>query len=152
MVVFAFGVPETLRSNRLIGEIVSDMVRESRMPVFAQTIIPLEEGIDVARVSEKPGAYASTLGVAMQAVSWARGRGLRQLSVVAADVHLSRCVRDLSWAASKMGQTITIQTFGVHVGWQSASSQVHVRAPHWWCPREWFLLHLPMGVYRRIVG
>lgn len=122
--------------------------------MFAQIIIPIppEAGVDVTRAFETHGAYASTLGVAMQAVSWARERDLRQLSVVAADVHLSRCVRDLSWAAAKMGQTITIQTFGVHVGWQPASSQVHVRAPCWWCPREWFLLHLPMGVYRRIVG
>ena len=91
---FAFGVPETILSNRRIAQIASRKAHELGAPVYTQLDIHIEAGIEVEFTEEQPSKPPSTLRFARGAAQWARRKNLTDLWVVAAKPHLWRCVRD----------------------------------------------------------
>jgi len=98
IVAFAFGVPDTISSNRRIAEIASKKAHELDAPVYTQLDVRVESGIQVEYIKEDFSKPPSTLRMARGVVQWAKQKGFTELWVVAAKPHLWRVIRDIQQA------------------------------------------------------
>jgi hypothetical protein len=98
IVAFAFGVPDSIWSNRAIAQIASIKARDLGAPIFTQLDVPIPYWVAADRANEEAGNPPPTLRIAREAVLWAKLRSIEELWVVAAGPHLWRVVRDLKYA------------------------------------------------------
>jgi hypothetical protein len=160
IVAFAFGVPDTISSNRRIAEIASEKARELKAPIYTQFDVPIEQGIEVeyADEDEHGSNPPPTLRIARKAVQWAKQRGLRRLWITAAKPHMWRCRRDLNEAVREAGAEIQIHIcLGIERypddSWFCPDSeQERVRSGAAWNKRERILKIMPFCVYKLIAS
>jgi hypothetical protein len=81
IVAFAFGVPNTILSNRRIAKIASEKAKELKTPVYTQLDVRIEPEIEVEYTDEKPGNPPPTLRIARGAIRWAKRLGFKELWV-----------------------------------------------------------------------
>ncbi len=158
IVAFAFGVPETIRSNQRIAQIASQKARELGAPVYTQLDIRVESGIEVNYTDEKPGNPPPTLRIAQGAIQWAEQRRLNELWVAAAEPHLWRCVRDLTQSVREAGVPIAIcvcqkiYRFPENEWFCPDSTQLRTRSRKDWQGRERILKLMPFFVYKLVAS
>ena len=156
VVAFAFGAPETIRSNRRIAEIALKKSRELNARVYTQLDIHVEPGIKVEYTEEEAGNPPPTLRIARGAVKWAKRHGLSELWVVAAKPHLWRTLRDIQQAIRENGAQIEvcackeIEQYPEDSWFCPDSTQDRVRSREAWDKRERFLKLMPFSVYKRV--
>lgn len=157
VVAFAFGVPDSIRSNQLIARIASEKARELKAPIYTQLDVPVRSGsIKVTHTEEKPGNPPPTLRIARGAVSWAKSLGLEELWIAAAKPHLWRCERDLKYAVDEAKSKINvcickdIYKYSEDQWYCPDSEQERTCSPERWWKREGKLKKLPMFVYKRV--
>lgn len=156
VVAFAFGVPETILSNRRIAEIVSKKARELNAPVYTQLDVRVEPGVEVTYTDESPGNPPPTLRIARGAVRWAKQQGFTELWVIAAKPHLWRTLRDTERAVREAGAQIGISVCGEieHYPEDSwfcpNSTQERTRSRKAWGRREKVLKLMPFFIYKHI--
>ncbi|HZZ99500.1 MAG TPA: hypothetical protein VFK07_02195 [Candidatus Paceibacterota bacterium] len=159
VVVFAFGVPATLRSNRTLAAIAEREAKSFRAPVFTQLDIQLEDkSVPVTYCQEIPGEPPPTLRIAREAIRWAIDNKISVLHVAAARPHIWRAVRDLVYARRKAGADILI-VFCKGVldrpsgGWfMPESTHPRVRSAWKWYSRDLILRLMPMFIYKKVAG
>jgi hypothetical protein len=158
VLAFAFGVPETILSNRLIAQLASKKAREFGAPVYTQLDIRMEEGIEVDFAEEKPGEPPSTLFFVQGAVRWAMRKKITEIWIVAAKPHLWRCVRDLDRSIEEAGVEIEIRVCGEiekisEEDWFCVdSTQKRTQTKACWQKRERIIKLMPFFVYKFIAG
>lgn len=158
IVAFAFGAPETIRSNQRIAEIVSKKARELDAPVYTQLDIRVAPGVHVEYTSEEPGNPPPTLRIARGAVQWAKRNRFTELWVVAAKPHLWRALRDVSRAIRENGAKIEvrackeIEQYSEDSWFCSNSTQERVRSREVWDKRERVLKLIPFFVYKHMAS
>jgi hypothetical protein len=159
VVAFAFGVPNTLVSNRRIAAIATKKAKSLAIPVYTQyDVTPMELGIEIVLTEENYPVRVPTLRIARGAVAWAKSRGIDKIWLCAATPHLSRAARDLGYAASQANLRITIEICeGIrecaYDSWFCRdSTQTDTRLKWVWCVRDSILMHAPMWLYAQIAG
>jgi len=158
VIAFAFGVPETILSNRRIAEIASKKAREINGQVYAQLDIRVEEGIPVEYTKEEPGNPPPTLRIARGAVQWAKRHGLTELWVVAAKPHLWRALRDVQRAVREDGARIEVRVckeveqYPEDSWFCPYSTQDRVRSREAWDKRERILKLMPFWLYKLVAS
>ncbi len=158
IVAFAFGVPETIRSNQRIAEIASEKACELDALVYTQLDIRVKPRIQVEYIEEKPGNPPSTLRIAREAVQWAKRHRITELWVVAAKPHLWRALRDVQQAVREVGARIEvrvceeIEQYPEDSWFCSDSKQERVRSRKQWNKRELIFKLIPYFAYKRIVS
>jgi hypothetical protein len=159
VVAFAFGVPNTLLSNRLIAEISSETARRLNVPVYTQRdVMPLDPGVEVELTEENYPIRVPTLRIARGAVRWAQLHGIDTLWLCAAKPHLARATRDLGFAISEARATIAIKVcervthHPSSVWFCEGSQQPDTRLPWLWKLRDAILLCMPTRLYAAIAG
>jgi len=156
IVVFAFGAPATILSNRLIAQISLQKAYEFKAPIYTQFDIGIliESKIKIKYTDEKLGNPPSTFRIARGAVQWAKQRKFRKLLVVAAKPHLHRCLRDIGYAIHESGVQIDIlackevEYYSEDIWFSPASKQRHTRSQRVWNWREKIIGVIPMFLYK----
>lgn len=158
IVAFAFGVPDTIRSNRRIAEIASQKAQQLKVPVYTQLDVRIEPGIEVEYIDQELNNPPPTLRIARGAVRWAKRLGLGELWVSAAKPHRERCLRDLEQAVREAGMQIEIRAFKEirqfpEDEWFCPdSTQPHTRSREAWDKRERILRFMPFFLYKRVTS
>lgn len=154
IVVFAFGIPKSIRSNKIIIDIASELAKSKGVPVFSQRGMPFGFGIDVEYAMgdmETP-----TLKIADQAVKWAWRRSLSEIIIVAAGPHAKRCKKDIETRLKEERLPIKVSICpetDLYDGFWfcKGSKQFRTRSPLCWRVREWALMNIPFWLYRQII-
>lgn len=155
---FAFGVPETILSNRRIASIASQKARELGAPVYTQLDIHIDDGVEVEFTEEQPGNPPPTLRFARGAVEWAMRKNLTDLWIVAAKPHLWRCVRDLTHAIREAKAQIKIhvceeiECYPEDEWFCADSTQERTQSRKNWKGRERVIKFMPFFVYKLIAS
>lgn len=160
VVAFAFGVPKTLRSNRLIGEIASAYARAEGALIYTQHDVPVESGIDVTYIEQQRGEPPPTLRIARAAALWAKKKHIDHIWIVAAQPHIWRCERDLLRAFRETGTSIwmdrcrEIDAIPIPDSewFCRESEQERTRSPGQWEKRERILRRMPFFIYKRVAS
>jgi hypothetical protein len=159
VVAFAFGVPNTLPSNRLIAEVASKKADALNIPVYTQwDVMPLAQGVQVVLTEENYPVRVPTLRIARGAIAWLAQNRISQVWLCAAAPHFARTTRDLHYAAKLAGWPITVEicaglTDPPYDSWFCAgSTQPDTRLKWLWMARDAILMHMPMWLYARIAG
>lgn len=159
VVAFAFGVPNTLRSNRCIAEMASRKAAALRIPIYTQhEVIPVEPGVEVELTEEKHPERVPTLRIARGAVRWARRREIDEFWLCAAKPHLARCWRDLHFAIQESNAEIKVravqdtENHSNDFWFCSESMQADTRVRWRWQFRDAILMHMPMRLYSLIAS
>jgi hypothetical protein len=159
VVAFAFGVPNTLRSNRLIAKIAAEKAKSRGVPVYTQLdVLPLDPAIEVELIKEEYPKRVPSLRIARGAIRWAQTRGIDTIWVCAAKPHLTRTTRDLICAIGEANASISIKIcegiheYPCHLWFCEDSTQSDTRLPLLWKLRDAILLHMPRGLYSRIAS
>lgn len=158
VVAFAFGVPETIKSNRRIAEIASKKARELNCRVYTQLDIQADGGVLVDYAEEEPGNPPPTLRIARGAVKWAKRHELTDLWVVAAKPHLWRALRDVQEAVREDGAQIEVHVceeinqYPEDSWFCPDSTQERVRSRDAWNKRERILKLMPFFVYKWVAS
>lgn len=158
IVAFAFGVPATIASNKLIASIASKLAREINAPIYTQADVCVETGIRVKYTTEMQGDPPPTLRIARGAVDWAKANGFETLYVIAAEPHIQRCIRDLRYAVAETRTNIMVLTnlkrhdFKTGSWFCLDSTQPRTRSLKAWRSRERILEKLPMWLYKLIAS
>lgn len=157
IVAFAFGVPSTIRSNMIIGDIASTMAQQLHaVGVYTQADVNIRGEIEVCRIEEESNNPPPTLRIARGAVKWAAANKINDIYVVAADPHLWRTMRDMRKAAHEAKIILNI--------WPSSRTS-HLKDDSWFCSnstqertqsrknwekREKILRIMPFWIYKRV--
>lgn len=161
VVAFAFGVPDTIRSNKSIAFIATFKARQLNAPVYTQADVNIVDSrVIVFRTQEEPSSPPPTLRIARGAVGWAKhpDNRLVELWVVAAKPHLWRAERDLRQAVREAGGGIVvrvceeIQQYPEHEWFCSDSTQERTQSRKAWNSRERVLKVMPFFVYKRVAS
>lgn len=160
IVAFAFGVPETITPNRLIGEIVVQQSKKlGGAAVFTQKdVLITDKDISVTYVEERPGSPPPTLRIAREAIRWAVYKGITTLYIVAAKPHLWRCQRDLALAVEEARVKIKVRVceevkrYPENIWFSEDSTQARTQSKENWEKRERWLKAMPVFLYKLIAG
>jgi len=159
VVAFAFGTPNTLRSNRCIAQIASETAASLRIPVYTQhDVVPLASDVEVELTEEKYPERVPTLRIARGAIAWAQVREIDVLWLCAAGPHIARCRRDLRYAIKERRTAIEVRiTPGLtscpaDFWFCSDSTQVDTRSRVVWQLRDTILMNSPMRLYSLIAS
>ena len=158
IVAFAFGVPDTIRSNWLIAEIASEKAQKLGAPVYTQLDVRIKPGIEVEYTNEEPGFPPPTLRIARGAVQWAKRNGFKDLVIIAAKPHLWRVRRDVKQAIYESGARIEayvckeMDQYPEGYWYCPDSTQERVRSREAWNKRERILKFMPFFIYKRIAS
>jgi hypothetical protein len=159
VVAFAFGAPNTLRSNRCIAEMASRAAKTLNAAVYTQRdVMPIEPGIEVELTQENYPQRVPTLRIARSAISWARERGHDELWICAAKPHIARCLRDLHYAIEEANAEIALRLWETReqhpIGfWFCAeSAQPDTRLRTIWQARDAVLMNMPMRLYATVAS
>ena len=110
----------------------------------------------VVYTKEEKGSPPPTLRIARGAVNWAKELGFKELWIVAAKPHLSRCKRDLNYAVDESESQIYVRICGDIYNYSEdewycpESEQKHTRSAKDWRKRERKLKKMPMFIYKRV--
>lgn len=158
IVAFAFGAPDTIRSNQCIARIASNRARQLGGLVYTQLDISVEPDIEVEYTEEKPGNPPPTLRIARGAVQCAKRHDLSEFWIVAARPHLWRCKRDLVYAVNEAGIQIKVRVckeverYPEDEWFCLDSIQARTRSRHNFQNRELILKLMPMFLYKLIAS
>jgi hypothetical protein len=159
VIAFAFGVPNTLSSNRLVAAIASAKAEALGIPVYTQwDVVPLAPGIEVELTPENYPIRVPTLRIAHGAVAWMARNGISNIWLCAAAPHFARAARDLRYAARQARLPFAVKICeGLedpsYDSWFCADSlQPDTRLKWLWTLRDAILMHMPMWLYTRIAG
>ena len=158
IVAFAFGEPDTIRSNWLLAQIASEKARGHDVPVYTQLDIRIKSGIDVEYTAEEPGSPPPTLRIARGAVKWAQRKGFRALWIVAAKPHIWRAQRDIERAVRESEAQIEVyvlremEKYPENYWYCPDSTQERVRSREAWNKRERILRFMPFFIYKRVAS
>src|SRR3989338_4365355 len=158
IVAFAFGVPDTIRSNWLLAQIASEKARGYGVPVYTQLDIRIQPGIEVEHTPEGSGSPPPTLRIARGAVKWAQRKGFRALWIVAAKPHIWRAQRDVERAVRESGAQIEVyvlremEEYSENYWYCPDSTQERVRSREAWNKRERILNFMPFFIYKRVAS
>jgi hypothetical protein len=159
IIAFAFGVPDTILSNRRIAEIASRKAKELKAPVYTQLDVHIQpDEIEIEYTDEKPGNPPPTLRIARGAVRWAKRLGLRELWISAAKPQLWRCLRDIEQAVREAGIQIKVRAFKEIEQYSEDewfcpdSTQERTRSREVWDKRERILKLMPFFLYKRVAS
>lgn len=158
IVAFAFGAPDTIRSNQLIAQIAFQKAGKLNAPVYTQLDVRVESGIEVRYTNEEPGNPPPTLRMARNAVQWAKWKELTELWVVAAKPHIWRALRDVEQAVREAEGGIIVRACK-EVEWYPEdswfcpdSTQDRTRSQKAWNKREKILKFMPMFLYKLVTS
>ncbi|MCL5012098.1 MAG: hypothetical protein M1320_01605 [Patescibacteria group bacterium] len=161
IVAFAFGAPDSIKSNVQIAQItmaVSRSSRELNFPIYTQKDIGIFGlQFQIQYINEQPGNPLTTLRIARGAVQWAKEKGLNQLLVVAAEPHLWRALRDTKKAVGELGLWVEVWPCKNEIKQYSYGSWFCLDSKKGWTRsmkeysrRENILCLLPFFIYKRI--
>ena len=137
VVAFAFGTPNTLRSNWSIAQIASETAASLHAPVYTQRdVVPLASHVEIELTQENYPERVPTLRIARGAIAWAQEREIDVLWLCAAGPHIARCRRDLQYAIKERRTAIEVKSrqASALVRWTFGSVQTRrrrIRAPAW---------------------
>ena len=158
IVVFAFGRPGSILSNKILSHIASKKARDSGMAVYTQSDIQIEDRIEIEFIKERRKP-PTTLQIVKGAIEWAIRNSITELLVIAAKPHLRRCLRDLSYIVKAKGVIIQlnpckeIEEYPKEIWFCSDSEQKYTRSKTIWEKREDLLKNvLPFFIYRIMAG
>ncbi len=157
VVAFAFGAPDTIRSNRRIAKIASQKAREFNASIYTQLDVRIEEpGIEVIYVEEDPaGNPPTTWRIAQGVAQWAKRQGCKEILIVAAKPHLWRALRDVKQAVREAGKEIKIcvceeiEQYPEDSWFCLDSTQDRVRSKKRWDKREKIFKLMPFFIYKK---
>lgn len=158
IVAFAFGKPETILSNRIIGRIATQEARQRKTMVFTQSDVIVDADIIVEYAEQQAGLPPSTLQMARNAIAWAKKYEFTRLCVVAATPHLKRCIRDLKKSARENNYSIMVFSSDKMAGyiddlWYCPNSaQKRTQSSITWVLREKLIFALPFWLYKKITA
>lgn len=161
IVAFAFGVPDTIRSNRSIAFVATFKARQLNAPIYTQADVKIfDPSVLVFHTPEEPNSPPPTLRIARGAVSWAKhpDNRLTELWVVAAKPHLWRAERDLRQAVREAGGGIIvriceeIKQYPERDWFCSDSTQERTQSQKAWDGRERVLKVMPFFIYKRVAS
>jgi len=162
VVAFAFGAPDSIYSNYIIGVIAAMKAEECGASIYTQADICIEavfSSIEVEYTEEELGNPPPTLRIARGAVLWAKKHGVRELWIAAAKPHLWRCVRDLKYATREASEAITVyvcervESSREDEDWFCPdSTQERTRSREAWEKRERIVRWMPMWLYKRVAS
>lgn len=159
VVAFAFGVPDTIRSNRSIAFVATFKARQLNAPIYTQADVKIfDPSVVVFHTSEKPNSPPPTLRIARGAVQWANQCRFTELWVVAAKPHLWRAERDLRQAVHEAGGGIIvrvceeIEQYPERDWFCSDSTQERTQSQKAWDGRERVLKVMPFFIYKRVAS
>lgn len=159
IVALAFGVPETIPSNRYIATVASAKARTLGAPIFTQRdILPSPQGPKTEYVSEDPGQPPPTLRIVRWAVRRAMALGIGELWLVCAEPHLWRAERDLRYAVKEAGASIVVRVCEevllapAGTWFSKESTQPRTRSRSDWNKRELLLRFMPLFVYKKVAA
>ena len=162
IVLFAFGMPNSIQSNRQIAKVGLKIAVELDAPIYTQLDALSVEGNPrvekTCYIAEIPGNPPPTLRIARGAVRWARRKGLTKLWVVAARPHLPRILRDMGWAIHEAGEKMSIlvpneiRQYPEDSWFCANSTQTHTQSRAMWVLRDSILRFMPFALYRRIAS
>lgn len=160
IVTFAFGVPNTIRSNQWLVQITRAKARQLSAPVYTQEDFGVDPqpGLFITYTEEERGKPPPTLRIARGAVQWAKQRQITELWIVAARPHLKRCIRDLKYAVTEDKADITVRVsqgifmFPAAEWFCPDSTQPRTRSRKDWLPRELVLANAPMWLYKKVAS
>lgn len=156
IVAFAFGSPDTIRSNQRIAQLASQKAREFNISVYTQLDIRVEPDIEVRYIEEDPGNPPSTWRIAQGVVQWAKQQGFKEILIVAAKPHLWRALRDVEQAVRESGEEIRIdvcediEKYPEDSWFCPDSTQNRVQSRKKWDKREKILKLMPFFVYKNV--
>lgn len=157
VVAFGFGSRLT-KSNGLIAEAAAEKAIELRAPVFTQTDVQIEIGIETKYFKQQPNRPPSTLQFVKAVVEWAIAENIGVICVVAAPPHRWRCVRDLRKiirkSSAKIGVRVSKRTGNHKIAewFCSNSEQLRTQFRILWWPRELILRIMPFWFYDFLTG
>jgi len=158
VVAFAFGVPSSIRSNRLIALIASKRARELDCRVYTQFDVNILPGIETTYINQQDNNPPTTLRIARGAVQWAVIHRLTELWIVAAKPCLDRALRDVQQTIREIEAEIKvyvcaeINQYSEDSWFCMDSSQPRVRSRKEWRKRERILKLMPFFLYKRIAN
>ena len=157
IVVFAFGSPANIHSNRILASIAIRKARELQAPVYTQEDILINNSdIDVEYIKQRDASPPPTLKIAQGSIKWAKYEEINDILIIAAEPHLWRCLRDLAYARKKMKLDVNFQiceevyNYPFASWFCSDSIQERTRSRKRWERREKVLKHLPLWIYALI--
>ncbi len=163
MVVYPFGCPNNIESNKTLALITANKVKESKenknITVFTQYDILLDETIEALtiRPDEIMNNPFTTYELSLKAVEWAIENKVTKISIIAAKPHIDRCYRDITYIAEQKKLEINFEkckeVYSKHYkkSWFcEESKEWWTRSPWLWWPREMMLLLTPIYFYKKI--
>ncbi len=155
IVVFAFGSP-VVSANQILAKIAkTEAKKEGVIKIITQKDIPLI-GTVVERVEAEKNP-PSTFLIAEKTIQWAHQNKIDEIIVIAAPMHLKRCIRDLKHNAKKLQFPVKItvppEIFQVHhkLWYSKESLQKHTHSSSRWWVREIIIRLMPMWAYKWII-
>lgn len=158
--IFAFGSPKELASNQILAQRGIDLYQsyDKQVPIVTQKDIPLssESNHHLYFLDSDIKGYCCTLKLIKIFSSLAKSNDWKKVLVVAAPMHIKRCVRDLM----KLGFEICEDTYILNIKSINAnkkykfysinSAQIWTRDPLFFWFREIPLRLLPWKIYEWI--
>jgi hypothetical protein len=155
IVAFAFGVPYTIESNKIIATIAQENSLEHKAPIYTQSDIVINETLNINYIE---GDQPPTLRIAREAIKWAKKNDLDGLLIIAAAPHINRAMRDMKMAIKEAKQKIIlikcldVYNYPKAIWFCSNSSQTRTKSKMEWYKREIILKILPFFIYKRIAN
>ncbi len=160
VVVLAFGVPASIKPNRWLAKLGSNLARLLNGVVFTQRDIEPDEDVPVVRIKEVEGKKPPpTLRVCRAAVEYAVQNGFKKVCVVALLPHLWRARRDMRKAVEELGADLEvfypldeIAKFPEEECFTPESTQERTQTREAWNGREDRIKQMPWPVYKAIAS
>ncbi len=156
---FAFGNPAKLTSNSTLAFIAMLEAERLHTEIYTEADIEITtQRIPVTKFKPASGKQPSTLQMAQDAVLWAKDNNYDELIVVAARLHIWRCIRDLKKSSLEAGLSLKITACPIvkqyPIRWwlSEDSKQKRTRSLSNWMIREMVLRVLPFSIYKKITG
>jgi late competence protein required for DNA uptake (superfamily II DNA/RNA helicase) len=162
IVAFAFGKPRLLVPNLVIGVICKEKSEEilkqgKDVVIFTQYDVPIfNENFEVIRPDEIMNQPPSTYLLAEKAIEWAEKNEIKKIWIVAAEPHLLRATRDITYIAEQRQQKINFRICNKEIKsykncwFRRNSKQWWTQNKYKWWLREFILLLIPIFFYKKM--
>lgn len=157
IVAFAFGAPDTLPSNRYIGEIACQKAVELGAPVFTQLDVPTTEMVYRHPIREVLGRPPSTFQISLGAMEWSLEHELDVIYIAAAPPHIFRVQKDIVHAMAEKRHKVEVRFLdeifakAAQIEWFCQhSTQPWTRTPEAWQRRERQIGWIPRWLYKHV--
>ncbi len=164
IVAFAFGRERSIVSNLTIGLISEEKSKEilkkgKEVFIFTQYDLPIffhDYNLEVIRPNEIMNKPPSTYHLAEKAIEWAEKNEIKKIWIVAAEPHLLRATRDITYIAEQRQQKINFRICNKEIEsykncWFCQNSkQWWTQNRYKWWLREFILLLIPIFFYKKM--